>query len=72
MDTLVDVMKWHLEHYNLNDERRACTAILSNLEGTPRKFVVAKREEDRDTAVKIFPILLNCFGSGMKGHQVMM
>ena len=62
----------HLEQDNLNDERQACTAILSNLEGTALKCVVAKKEEERDTADKIFEILLNRFGSGMKGHQAMM
>ena len=56
----------------MNDERQACTAILSNLEGTALKCVVAKKEEERDTEDKIFEILLNRFGSGMKGHQAMM
>ena len=56
----------------MNDERQACTAILSNLEGTALKCVVVKKEEERDTADKIFEILLNRFGSGMKGHQAMM
>ena len=65
-------MRLHLEQDNLNDERQACTAILSNLEGTALKCVVAKKEEERDTADKIFEILLNRFGSGMKGHQAMM
>ena len=51
---------------------QACTAILSNLEGTALKSVVAKKEEERDTADKIFEILLNRFGSRMKGHQAMM
>ena len=64
-------MRLHLEQDNLNDERQACTAILSNLEGTALKCVVAKKEEERDTADKIL-ILLNQFGSGMKGHQAMM
>ena len=36
------------------------------------KCVVAKKEEERDTADKIFKILLNRFASGMKGHQAMM
>ena len=31
--------------------------------------MVAKKEEERDTTDKIFEILLNRFGSGMKGHQ---
>ena len=72
IDTWVEVMRLHLEQDNLNDERQACTAILSNLEGTALKCVVAKKEEERDTADKIFEILLNRFGSGMKGHQAMM
>ena len=72
IDTWVEVMRLHLEQDNLNDERQACTAILSNLQGTALKCVVAKKEEERDTADKIFEILLNRFGSGMKGHQAMM
>ena len=56
----------------MNDERQACTTILSNLEGTALKCVVAKKEEERDTAEKIFEKLLNQFGSGMKGHKAMM
>ena len=65
-------MRLHIEQDNLNDERQACTAILSNLEGTALKSVVAKKEEERDTADKIFEILLNRFGSRMKGHQAVM
>ena len=61
-----------MEQDNLNDERQACTAILSNFEGTALKCVVAKKEEERDTADKNFEILLNRFGSCMKGHQAMM
>ena len=72
IDTWVEVMRLHLEQDNLNDERQACTAILSNLEGTALNCVVAKKEEERDTADKIFAILLNRFGSSMKGHQAMM
>ena len=72
IDTWVEVMRLHLEQENLNDERQACTAILSNLEGTALNCVVAKKEEERDTSDKIFEILLNRFGSGMKGHQAMM
>ena len=44
IDTWVVVMRLHLEQDNLNDERQACTAILSNLEGTALKCVVAKKE----------------------------
>ena len=72
IDTWVEVRRLHLKQDNLNDERQACTAILSNLEGTALKCVVAKKGEERDTADKIFEILLNRIGSGMKGHQAMM
>ena len=72
IDTWVEVMRLHLEQDNLNDGRQECTAILSNLEGTALKCVVAKKEEERDTADKIFEILLNRFGSRVKGHQAMM
>ena len=33
---------------------------------------MAKKQYQRDTAEKIFEILLNCFGSGVQGHQAMM
>ena len=72
IDTWVEVMRLHLEQDKLNDERQACTVILSNFEGTALKCVVAKKEEERNTADKIVEILLNRFGSGMKGHQAMM
>ena len=62
IDTWVEVMRLHLEQDNLKDERQACTAIHSNLEGTALNCVVAKKEEERDTADKIFEILLNRFG----------
>ena len=61
----------YLEQDNLNDERQACTAILSNLEATALKSVVAKKEEECDTADRTFEIQFNRFGSGMKGHQAM-
>ena len=72
MDTWVEVMRLHFEQDNLNDERQACTAILSNLKGTALNCVVAKKEEEQETADKIFEILLNRFESGVKGHQAMM
>ena len=50
IDTWVEVMRLHLVQDNLNDERQACTAILSNIEGTAFKCVVARKEEERDTA----------------------
>ena len=57
IDTWVEVMRLHLEQDNLNDERQACTAILSKLEGTALKCVVAKKEEEGETADRIFEIL---------------
>ena len=72
LDTWVELMRLHLEQDNLNDERQACTAILNKLEGTALKCVVAKKENERDTADKLFEILLNRVGPGMKGHQAMM
>ena len=44
IDTWVEVMRLHLEQDNLNDERQACTAILSNLEGTALKCVVQRKK----------------------------
>ena len=72
IDTWEEKIRLRLEQDNLNDERQACAAILSNLEGTSLKCVVTKEEEERDTADKIFEILFNRFGSGMTGHQSMM
>ena len=72
IDTCVEVMKLHLEQDNSTDGRQACAAILRNLEGTALTCVVANKEEERDTANNIFEILLNCFRSGIKGHQTMM
>ena len=43
IDTWVEVMILHLEQDKLNDERQACLAILSNLEGTALNCVVAKK-----------------------------
>ena len=72
IDTWVEVMRLPLQQDNLNNEKQACTTILSNLKGAALKCLVAKKEEERDTADKIFEILLHRFGSGMKGHQAMM
>ena len=72
IDTWVETKRLHLKQDNLNDEGQACTAILGNLEGTALTCVVAKKEEERDTADKIFEVLLNRFGSDMNGHQAMM
>ena len=64
-------MKLHFEEEDLS-ERQECSALTSNLEGTALNCVMAKKQYQRDTAEKIFEILLNSFGSGVQGHQAMM
>ena len=64
-------MKLHFEEEDLS-ERQECSALASNLEGTALNCVMAKKQNQRDTAEKIFEILLNRFGSGVQGHQAMM
>ena len=70
IDTWIEVMKLHFEKDDLS-ERQECSALTSNLEGTALNCVMAKKQYQRDTAEKIFEILLNPFGSGMQGHQAM-
>ena len=65
-------MKLHFEEEDLS-ERQECSALTSNLEGTALNCVMAKKQYQRDTAEKIFEILLNRgLGSGVQGHQAMM
>ena len=45
IDTWVEIMRIHLEQNNLNDEKKACTAKLINLESTATKCVVAKKRK---------------------------
>ena len=71
IDTWIEVMKLHFEEEYLS-ERQECSALTSNLEGTNLNCVMAKKQYQRDTAEKIFEILLNRFGSGVQGHQAMM
>ena len=71
LDTWIEVMKLHFEEEDLS-ERQECSALTSNLEGTALNCVMAKKQYQRDTAEKIFEILLNRFGSGVQGHQAMM
>ena len=71
IDTWIEVMKLHFEEEDLS-ERQECSALTSNLEGTALNCVMAKKQCQRDTAEKIFEILLNRFGSGVQGHQAMM
>ena len=71
IDTWIEVMKLHFEEEDLS-ERQECSALTSNLEGTALNCVMAKKQYQRDTAEKIFEILLNRFGSGVQGHHAMM
>ena len=67
IDTWIEVMKLHFEEEDLS-ERQECSALTSNLEGTALNCVMAKKQNQRDTAEKIFEILLNRFGSGVQGR----
>ena len=71
IDTWIELMKLHFEEEDMS-ERQECSALTSNLEGTAVNCVMAKKQYQRDTAEKIFEILLNRFGSGVQGHQAMM
>ena len=71
IDTWIEVMKLHFEEEVLT-ERQECSALTSNLEGTALNCVMAKKQYQRETAEKIFEILLNRFESGVQGHQAMM
>ena len=71
IDTWIEVMKLHFEEEDLS-ERQECSALTSKLEGTALNCVMAKKQYQRDTAEKVFEILLNHFVSGVQGHQAMM
>ena len=64
-------MKLHFEEKDLSD-RQECSALTSNLEGTALNCVIAKKQNQRDTAEKFFEIFLNRFGSGLQGHEAKM
>ena len=64
-------MKLHFEEEDLI-ERQECSALTRNLEGTALNYVMAQKQYQRDTAGKIFEILLNCFNSEVQGHQARM
>ena len=53
-DTWVEVMMVNLEQDKLNDGRQAFKAILSNLEGTALKWVVAKKNKKKVIQRTIF------------------
>ena len=63
-------MKLHFEEENLSKKQER-SALTSNLEGTALSCVMAKSTNERDSARKIFDILMNRFGSGVQGHQAM-
>ena len=71
IDTWIEVMKLYFDEEDLS-ERQECSALTSNLEGTAPNCVMARKQYQRDTAEKIFEILLNRFVSGVQGHQAMM
>ena len=71
IDTWIDVMKLNFEEEDLS-ERQECSALTGNFEGTALNCVVPKKQYQRDTAEKIFEILLSRFGSGVQRHQAMM
>ena len=64
-------MKLHFEGEDLS-ERQEGSALTSNLERTALNCVMAEKLYQRDIAEKFFEVLLNCFGSGVQGHQAMM
>ena len=63
-------MKLYFEEENLS-KKQECSALTSNLDGTALNCVMAKRANEKDSARKIFDILLNRFGSGVQGYQAM-
>ena len=71
IDTWIEVVKLYFEEEDLS-ERQECSALTSNLEGTALNCVMAKEQYQRDTAEKLFEILLNRFSSGVQGNQAMM
>ena len=64
-------MKLHFEEEDLS-ERQECSVLTSNLEGTALKCAMANKQYQRDTAEKIFEILLYRFASGDQKNQAMM
>ena len=68
--TMSVLIELHFEEEKTSKEQE-CSALAINLEATALNFVLAKRSTEIDSARKIFEILLNHFGSGVEGHQVM-
>ena len=59
-------MKLHFEEEDLS-ERKECSALTSNLEGTALNCVMAKKQYQRDTADKPFRIR----GAGAPGDDAL-
>ena len=53
-------------------ESQECSALTSSLEGKALNCVMAKKQNQRCIAEKIFEILLKRFDSEVQGHQAMM
>ena len=53
-------------------ERQVSSTLISNLKGTALNCGMAKKQNQMNTFAKYFEILLNHFGSGVQGRQVMM
>ena len=68
IDTWIEVMDFYFEEENLS-KKQEYSALTRNLEGIALNCIMAKRTNKRDSARKIFDILLNRFGSGVQGHQ---
>ena len=69
--TCIEVIKLHFEEEDLT-ERQESSALTNNLEGAALNCVVTKNRYQRDTAEKVFEIMLNRFGSRVQGHQARM
>ena len=71
IDTWIEVMKLHFEEDNLS--KKTGLQRIDKQPGLYRpKFRNGEKDQwTRDSARKIFDILLNRFGSGLQGHQAM-
>ena len=65
------MMKLHFPLEENFSKKQEFSALTSNLEGKALNCVMLKRTNERDSARKIFDILLNRFSSGLQGHQAM-
>ena len=68
IDTWIEMMKLQFEEEDLS-ERQKCSALTSNLEGTALNCVMAQKKYQRDTAEKIFEILLNRLDQVCRGTR---